>query len=76
MDVRRDDVVDRVGRQPGGGKRGEQARRCVVRPGVDERRAAALDDEVGGVEERPVKARVDDGAMPKPAGDESGGARQ
>src|SRR5438105_4864 len=60
MDVRRDDVVDRVDADPGALERGEQARHGVVGTGVDEGGAAALDDQVGGVEERPVKAGVDD----------------
>ena len=60
MHVGRDDEVDRVAREPGGGERGEQARHRVVGAGVDEGGAAALDDQVRGVEERPVKAGVDD----------------
>ena len=60
VDVGRDDVVDRVDVEIGGGERGEQARHRVVRAGIDERRPAALDDQVGGVEERPMKAGVDD----------------
>ena len=50
VDVGRDDEVDRVGVEPGGGERGEQARHRVVGAGVDEGGAAALDDQVGGVE--------------------------
>ena len=60
MDVGRDDVVDRVDVEAGAGERGEQARHRVVGAGVDEGGAAALDDQVGGVEERPMKAGVDD----------------
>ena len=60
VDVGRDDVVDGVDVEPCGGERGEQARHRMVRAGIDERRAAALDDQVGGVEERPMKAGVDD----------------
>ena len=60
MDVGRDHQVDRVAAQPGGGERGEQARHRVVGAGVDEGGAAVLDDQVGGVEARAVKAGVDD----------------
>ncbi len=60
VDVGRDDVVDGVDVESCGGEGGEQARHRMVRAGIDERRAAALDDQVGGVEERPMKARVDD----------------
>ena len=58
--VGRDHVVDRVGRQAGGVERGEQARHRMVGAGIDEGGAAAFDDQVGGVEERPMKAGVDD----------------
>jgi hypothetical protein len=58
--VRRDDEVDRVRCEPGRFECGEQARHCVVGAGVDEGGAPVLDDEEGGVEARPVKARVDD----------------
>jgi hypothetical protein len=60
VDVGRDDVVDGVDLEPGSGERGEQARHRVVRAGIDERRPAALDDQVGGVEERSMEAGVDD----------------
>jgi hypothetical protein len=60
MDVGRNDEVDRVALEPGGGERREQARHRVVGAGVDERGAAALDDQIRGVEQRPVKAGVDD----------------
>ena len=60
VDVGRDHVVDRVGAEADALERGEQARHRVVGAGVDEGGAAVLDDQVGGVEARPVKARVDD----------------
>ena len=60
VDVGRDDVVDGVDVEPGSGERGEQARHRVVRAGIDERRATALDDQVGSVEERSMEAGIDD----------------
>ncbi len=60
VDVGRDDEVDRVALESGGGERREQARHRVVRAGVDEGGAAAFDDQIGGVEQRPVKPSVDD----------------
>ena len=60
MDVGRDDVVDRVDADAGASERREQARDGVVGARVDEGGAAALDDQVGRVEERAMKAGVDD----------------
>ena len=60
VDVGRDDVVDGVDVEPGAVERGEQARHRMVRAGIDERRPAVLDDQVGGVEARSMKAGVDD----------------
>ena len=53
-------IVDRLGRQAGGVERRQQARHRVVGAGVDEGGAALLDDQVGGVEARAMKAGVDD----------------
>ena len=55
-----DDEVDRVAARAGGVERGQQARHRVVGAGVDEGGASVLDDQVGGVEARPMKAGVDD----------------
>ncbi len=55
-----DHHVDRLGLESGGVERGEQARHRVVGAGVDEGGATVLDDQVGGVEARAMKAGVDD----------------
>ena len=60
MDVGRDHVVDRVDAKAHRLQGREQPGHRVVRSGVDERRAVAFDDQVGGVEARAVKAGVDD----------------
>ena len=56
----RDHEVDRVVCQACRGEGRQQARHRVVDAGVDEGGAAALDDQVGGIESRAVKTGVDD----------------
>ena len=57
--VRRDHVIDGLARQAERFQRGQQARHREVGAGVDEGRAAVLDDQVGGVEHRAMEAGVD-----------------
>jgi hypothetical protein len=67
VDVGGDHVVDVSDVEGGTVERGEQARHRMVRAGIDEGGAAALDDQVGGVEQRSMKAGVDDvNAVPEP----------
>ena len=55
-----DDVVHGIAGQPQVIQGRQQARHREVGAGVDEGGAAVLDNQVGGVEQRPVKAGVDD----------------
>ena len=71
-----DDEVDRVAVEAGGGERREQARQRVIGAGVDEGGAATFDDEVRGVEQRPVKAGVDDTDAVRQRFDEIGRCRR
>ena len=57
--VRGDHPVDRLARHPGGFEHRQQPRHRVARARVDESGAAALDDQVGCVEVRPLVAGVD-----------------
>jgi hypothetical protein len=67
VDVGGDDVIDVGGVEADAGERGKQARHRMVRSGIDEGGVAALDDQVGRVEERSMKAGVDDvNAVPEP----------
>ncbi len=60
MHVGGDDVVDRIDAEPDRVECREQARHRVVGARVDEGGTVALDDQVGGVESRAVKAGIDD----------------